>query len=166
MTLALELGGIAGLPPLTARELPLRRATAQVGVHIERDRRVMNHMDPQTKEMHALLEQWGRETRDRPENGLPAVTLLGRVIEQGPGAGQPGRPPCDLSPRSAVIDALVSRLWAANREAIKLYYQRWEPMEVMARNLGVSSSQLKERLRRSRWLLASWWMEAAFESKR
>lgn len=129
-----------------------------------RDPRAMNHMDPETKLIHAYLEQWGRETRDRVENGLPSTTLLGRVIEQGPGAGQSGRPPSDLSPRSAQIDALVGRLWQIGQRCIKRYYQRWEPMEVMARREGISASRMKEVLRRSRWLLNTWLADAPLQN--
>lgn len=131
---------------------------------VTRDPRALNHMDPDTKLIHAYLEQWGKETKDRDENGLPATTLLGRVIEQGPGAGQTGRPPSDLSPRSAVIDALVGRLWHIGQRCIKRYYQYWEPMEVMARREEISVSRMKEVLRRSRWLLNSW-LPADFERK-
>lgn len=128
----------------------------------QRDPRAMNHMDPETKLIHADLEVWGKETRDRAENGLPAVTILGRLIDQGPmGAGQTGRPTSDLSPRSALIDACVARLWGIGKRCIKRYYQSWEPMEVMARKEGISVSQMKDVLRRSRWLINSWAMETA-----
>ena len=116
----------------------------------------MNHMDPETKLTHARLEKWGRETRDRAENGFPAMTLLGRVIEQGPGAGQPGRPISDLSPESAKVDACVARLWKRAQRCVRHYYCHWEPVEVMARKESVSVSQFKEILRRARWLIGSW----------
>lgn len=120
----------------------------------------MNHMDPETKLVHAELEVWGRETRDRDENGLPKTTLLGRVIEQGPmGAGQTGRAPSDLSPRSARVDACVARLWKVGQRCIKRYYRYWEPMEVMAAKEGMSTGRMKEVLRRSRHLIGYWLAE-------
>ena len=145
-------------------QISVARARAPTTVTEQRDPRSMNHMDPETKLVHAYLEQWGRETRDRVENGLPSTTLLGRVIEQGPGAGQSGRPPSDLSPRSAQMDALVSRLWQIGQRCIKRYYQHWEPMEVMARREGISASRMKEVLRRSRWLLNSWLADAPLQN--
>jgi hypothetical protein len=132
-------------------------AVMNVQTQFQRDARAMNHMDPDTKLIHADLEVWGRETRDREENGLPAVTILGRLIDQGPmGAGQTGRPISDLSPRSALIDMCVARLWKVGQCCIKRYYRSWEPMEIMAKKEGISVSKMKEVLRRSRWLISSW----------
>lgn len=137
------------------------KITTRVEVQVERDPRAMNRMDPETKLVHAYLEQWGRETKDRPENGFPASTLLGRLIDQGPmGASQSGRPPTDLTPQSALIDAAVSRLWGIGKKCIKRYYQTWEPMDVMARKESISESHMKEVLRRSRHLIALWLEDA------
>jgi hypothetical protein len=139
-----------------------RAKAATVSVIVPRDPRAMNHMDPTTRVVHAMLEQWGRETRNEAENGYPSTTLLGRVIEQGPGAGQAGRPVSHLSEQSARVDVQVARLRERPRECVKMYYQRWEPMEVMARKLTVqlgyqmSVSTLKDTLRRTRELLAYW----------
>lgn len=129
-----------------------------------RHRRAMNHMDPETKLVHAELEVWGRETRDRDENGLPGTTLLGRVIEFGPmGAGQGGRGPSDLSPRAARVDACVAKLWGIGRSCVKRYYTSSEPVSVMARKEGISERRFQEVLRRSRWLIGTWLNEIAIK---
>jgi hypothetical protein len=140
--------------------IPFHASRPEVSVK-ERDPRAMNRMDPETKLVHAYLEQWGKETKDRDENGFPASTLLGRMIEQGPmGASQSGRPPTDLSPQSALIDTAVSRLWGIGKNCVKRYYRTWEPMDVMARKEGISESHMKEVLRRSRHLIALWLEDA------
>lgn len=138
--------------------IPIRVARAKPQVTLaERDRRAMNHMDPETKLTHAELEAWGRETRDRDENGLPGTTLLGRVIEFGPmGAGQGGRGPTDLSARAARVDACVARLWKVGQRCVKRYYTSSEPVAVMARKEEMSERRFQEVLRRSRWLVGSW----------
>ena len=141
------------------RKIRVARAKAHrdaATVPFERDARVMNRMDPATKLVHAMLEKWGKETRAGIENGLPSTTVLGRVIEQGPGAGQAGRPISHLSEQSARVDACVARLWQRAKRCVEHYYQRWEPIEVMARREGISVTQFKEIMRRSRYLVGSW----------
>lgn len=128
---------------------------AVLAMNEPRDARAMNRMDPDTKLIHAYLEQWGRETRDSLARS--PVSILGRLIEQGPmGAPQPGKPPTDLSERSQVIDACVCRLWGTGQRCIKRYYQSWEPLEVMAKKENMRATQMKEVLRRSRFLILSW----------
>jgi hypothetical protein len=140
--------------------IPVRIARAKPIVVEVRDRRAMNHMDPETKLTHAELEVWGRETRDGTENGLPGTTLLGRVIEFGPmGAGQGGRGPSDMSERAARVDACVARLWQIGQRCIKSYYRSSEPLQVLARREGITERHFQEVLRRSRWLIGSWLRE-------
>jgi hypothetical protein len=123
----------------------------------ERDRRSLSHMDPDTLIVHARLERWGKETREGFTDGWPAVTLLGRVIEQGAGgASQPGRPVSTISESSQQVDACVARLWKRAQSCTRRYYQQWEPIEVMARKEGVGLTQFREILRRSRQLIGFW----------
>lgn len=111
-----------------------------------------NRMDPEVKLVHARLEQWARWARDQEANAWPTTTLLGRVIEQGTdGAGQQGRPPISIPDAVAVTDAAVCSLGAIDREVIKTYYLRWEPIEVMARRHQMRVRQFQNLLRRARW---------------
>jgi len=125
--------------------------TACVEVHVERDRRTMNNMDPETKAIHIRLEQWGAETRERL-SGFPETTLLGRLIEQGPmGAGQSGRPPVSLSGPAARIDTCVAKLCQIDQKALRTYYQRQLSREMLARELKMRERQAQNVLRRARW---------------
>jgi len=127
---------------------------------VERDPRAMNRMDPATKFIHSLLEQWGKEVRERDAGSLPPNTLLGRVIEQGPsGAIQAGRPPVSLSLQSEHIEACWLKLWKKGQRCIKRYYTNWAPMEVMAKDEHMSVASMKAHLHRSRLLIDVWYSE-------
>jgi hypothetical protein len=122
-----------------------------VAVAFVRDKRTMNHMDSESKAAHIRLEQWGRETRDSL-NGYPPVTLLGRLIEQGPtGAGQTGRPPVALSELSAHADSCVAKLCQIDQRVLRYYYQHDEPMEALARKMSMRVRQAQNVLKRARW---------------
>jgi hypothetical protein len=128
------------------------KANTKVEVRItERDRRTMNHMDPETKAIHIRLEQWGAETRENL-SGYPRVTLLGRLIEQGPmGASQTGKPPVSLSEPAARVDTCVGKLCQIDQRALKFYYQAQISREVLARKMSMRERQAQNVLRRARW---------------
>lgn len=111
-----------------------------------------NRMDPDTKLVHERLEHWGRWAKDSEARAWPALTLLGRVVEQGGNAaGQQGRPPVSMPEAVAVVDAAVCRLGSIDRGVIQTYYLRWEPIEVMARRHQMRVRQFQNVLRRARW---------------
>lgn len=144
-------------PGVTINVARFKAATEpSVVVDQSRDRRGLNHMDPETRLTHARLERWGKETRERYSDGFPAITLLGRVIEQGPGASHQGKPTADISESSQQVDACVARLWKRAQSCTRRYYQQWEPIEVMAGKEGVGLTQFREILRRSRQLIGFW----------
>lgn len=135
--------------------VPLPAVKATVEVRIARDRRTMNNMDPETKAVHIRLEQWGAETRERG-SGYPSITLLGRLMEQGPmGAGQEGRPPVALSEAAAHIDACVAKLCQIDQRALREYYQHQVGMYELSRKLSMRERQAQNVLRRARWRLAA-----------
>lgn len=120
-----------------------------------RDARTMNHMDPDTRRVHLRLEKWGSATRDSALVSWPKVTMLGRLIEQGPmGAGQAGRPPVSLSEEDAATDVAVSRLGDIDRQAIKEYYQGWMTIDILAKTMRIRVRQAQNILRRARWRLS------------
>lgn len=110
-----------------------------------------NRMDPDTKMVHLRLEEWGKWAKGSEAKAWPQTTMLGRVIEQGPGASQSGRPPVEMPDPVAVVDAAVSRLGAIDRGVVQTYYIRWEPIEVMARRKHMRVRQFQNVLRRARW---------------
>jgi DNA-directed RNA polymerase specialized sigma24 family protein len=129
--------------------------TPRPEVIVQRDRRTTNNMAPEDKATHLILEQWGRETRSAL-NAYPPVTLLGRLIEQGAnGASQAGRPPVSLSEDAARADACVAKLCQIDQRALRFYYQHQEPLEALARHLGMRVRQAQNVLRRARWRFAA-----------
>ena len=124
---------------------------AAVAEVVMRDVRA-NRMDTETRIVHERLEQWGRWAKDSEAKAWPEVTLLGRVMEQGPsGASQQGKPPVRIPDAIAVVDAAVCRLTGVDRSVIQTYYLRWEPIEVMARRHHMRVRQFQNVLRRARW---------------
>lgn len=118
---------------------------------MSRDKRRVNHMDPETRLVHARLESWGAWAKDSEVRAWPAVTLLGRIIEQGAGAGQSGKPPINMPADIAATDAAVCRLGDIDKRAIKLYYVKWQPVENLARLMHMRTRQYQNVLRRARW---------------
>jgi hypothetical protein len=122
-----------------------------IAVHVERDQRRMNNMDPETRAVHLRLEQWGAETRENP-SGYPPVTMLGRLMEQGPmGASQTGRPPVTLSEAASHIDVCVAKLCQIDQRALRFYYQAQISREMLAARLRMRERQAQNVLRRARW---------------
>lgn len=122
-----------------------------MGGHIFRDRRASNHMDEATRSVHDRLLEWASWSRGGEVRAWPARTLLGRIIEEGPGASEGTRPPVAMPDAVAVVDAAVARLRALDRAVIRTYYLRWEPVEVMARRHHMRVRQFQSALRRARW---------------
>jgi hypothetical protein len=116
----------------------------------------MNRMDPDTKAAHLRLEEWGKWAKDAETRAWPNRTLLGRVIDEGFGAGQSTRPPIHMPPEVATVDAAVCRLGAIDRLVILTYYVRWEPIEVMARRSHMRVRQFQNVLRRARWRICGY----------
>lgn len=122
-----------------------------------RDLRALNAMDADTKRIHLRLEAWAHAVGDDTANAWPRVTLLGRLIEQGPtGASQSGRPPVAMSDEVAVVDAAVARLGDIDRAVIKSYYMHWVSTEINARRLKMRVAQFRNVLTRARWRLTGY----------
>jgi hypothetical protein len=116
------------------------------------DGRTQNRMDPETRLVHTLLEEWGRWSYDASLRALPAVTLLGRVIRYGPqGAFSHGKPPLEMPKAVAVIDGAIAKLCEIDRKVIGVYYTREEPLEACARRCHMRLRQFQNVLRRARW---------------
>jgi hypothetical protein len=127
-------------------------SAAEQYVMSERSTKAMNHMDPDTKFVHARLEEWARWAKESEIRAWPSITLLGRVIEQGPtGSGQSGRPPTDMPEQVASIDRAVCKLGDIDRGVVRTYYLKWEPINVMARRNSMRVLQFQRVLRRARW---------------
>jgi hypothetical protein len=119
------------------------------------DARRINHMDPETKAVHARLESWGRWAKEKGVSGWPERTLLGRLIdgEELVGAAQ-SKPPIAMPDDVAVTDRAVAHLGVIDRRVIETYYLQWEPVEVMARRNSMRVRQFQNVLRRARWRIS------------
>ena len=80
------------------------------------------------------LGRWGRLARGRWENlGIGERSVLGRMIEEGPGAGQVSDWAAHHLPDDVVeVDGAVAKLPKRYRRAVKLHYLTEWPTEVKA----------------------------------
>jgi hypothetical protein len=121
------------------------------------DPRRINHMDSETKLIHARLEHWAKWARGGLEGVCwPRETLLSRMIEQGPnGASQTGRPPISMPEDVAVMDAAVAKLGDVDKQVIRAYYLNWATSDVIWQQCPAihSLSNFRAVLKRARWRL-------------
>lgn len=120
------------------------------------DPRTSNRMDAETRYIHVRLEAWGRWARETETRAWPERSVLGRLIEEGPGAGQAGRPSGYVHPSIAAIESAVIKLPAKEREAVREYYTRWAPPEVVARRVRMRMREFQSTLYRARVRVAGY----------
>lgn len=120
----------------------------------ERDRRSMNHMDPDTKLVHARLEEWAKWAKDTGILGYPKQSLTEKAAQYGK-LGIPQESNYRAEPMMpdhvAHVDAAVSKLCQIDKGVVKTYYLKWEPVNVMARRHSMRVLQFQRVLRRARW---------------
>ena len=120
----------------------------------ERDRRSMNHMDPDTKAVHARLEEWAKWAKDAGIAGYPRQSVTEKAAQYGK-LGIPQESNYRSEPMMpdhvALIDAAVSRLGEIDKGVIRTYYLKWESVNVMARRHKMRILQFQRVLRRARW---------------
>jgi hypothetical protein len=115
------------------------------------DKRSMNNMDPETRTIHKRLAAWGIWAFEH-RRAWPAITLLGRLIEQGPhGAGQSGALPLERSPANERLDSVVAKLCEIDKWALDEYYRKAVPLEGIARQKRKTVRQVQNILNRARW---------------
>lgn len=96
------------------------------------------------------LSEWSRWARDYADrHAWPAWTLLARMISQGFGAGQPGRPPIAMTDDVADVDRIVARLPDMLRKTLIVAYMTSDPAEVKARRLRMSRPSFYRKLRKA-----------------
>lgn len=132
-------------------------AEAYVMNDAQRSPRSMNHMDPETKLVHARLEEWAKWAKDSGIAGYPRQSLTEKAAQYGK-LGIPQQSSYKAEPmmpdRVALVDAAISRLGDIDRKAVSLYYLNWEPVEVLARRMHVNGMrvlQFQRVLHRARW---------------
>ena len=92
------------------------------------------------------LMVWGKWARNDDYGvGWPALTILGRVIEQGAdGATQQGRPPISIPEPIAEVDAAVGRLNSDRRAVVFVRYVHFP-------SLAAEHQRSKIRMSKYRW---------------
>lgn len=119
-----------------------------------RSPRTMNHMDPDTKEVHARLEEWARWAKDIGIAGYPRQSLTEQAAKYGK-LGIPQeplhKPEVVMPDRVAAVDAAICRLGDIDRSVVRAYYLNWEPTSTIARRLKMRERQFQNVLRRARW---------------
>lgn len=122
----------------------------------EPSKRSLNHMAPDVKLVHIRLEVWGRWAKDRAPGDWPERTILARLMEEGPGAGQITSKVVEIPEGIAETDWAVAHLKNPERLVIKTFYTQWSPVEVMCRKTRLRPRQFKAVLQRARWQLVGW----------
>lgn len=127
----------------------------------ERDRRSMNHMDPDTKIVHARLEEWAKWAKDMGIAGYPRQSVTEKAAQYGK-LGIPQESNYRSEPMMpdhvARVDAAICRLGEIDKKAIRLYYLSWDVAENLARRMDRSMrrAQFLNVVRRARWRIASY----------
>lgn len=117
-----------------------------------RSARAVSHMSPETRYVHARLEEWAAHNRDRFAQAWPAVTVLGRVAEFGPmGASQGSQAPDNVPQSVTNIERAVLKLGEIDRKVITQYYTRWSMLRIMARKCGMRDREFQRVLDRARF---------------
>lgn len=104
------------------------------------------------------LERWGLETKSNPTGAWPSVTILGRMIDHGPGASAEG-PQIVISDESAEIDYIVAKMPVRLRRVVEKEFKTWTPQEIKAKVLHMSLTSYKLELR-----CGLWWVYARLET--
>lgn len=127
----------------------------------QRSPRAMNRMDPDTKLVHARLEEWARWAKDIGIAGYPRQSLTEKAATYGK-LGIPQEPlhkPEPMMPdHVARVDAAVCRLRAVDQKALRLYYLNWDAPESLARKMDRSMRwrQYLNIVRRARELVGAY----------
>lgn len=117
-------------------------------------RKSMNHMDPETKLVHARLEEWAKWAKDSGIAGYPKQSLTEKAAQYGK-LGIPQESNFRTEPMMpdhvAMVDAAICRLADLDRRVVKIYYMRWEAVSVMAWHLRMRERKFQHILQRARW---------------
>lgn len=120
------------------------------------DRRALGHMAADIRIVHIRLEMWAKWARDKAPNGWPERTILGRLIEEGPGASQSSHTTSDMPEGIAETDRAVGHLPDEDRKVVRQYYLHWAPRDVMARKLRMPLTKFDSVLNRARWRICGY----------
>lgn len=115
------------------------------------DRRALNHMAPDVRLVHMRLEAWAHWAKDSTPGDWPKRTILGRLIDEGPGASHGTATVSDIPEAIAETDRAVAHLPPEDRKVIREFYLSWAPRELIARRLRLTPRRFDAILNRARW---------------
>lgn len=121
----------------------------------------MNHMDEQTKLVHARLEEWARWARDNGIAGFPSQSNTENAAKYGKQISTKGEE--HMPERVANVDSAVCSLGDIDGRVVRIYYREWQPRLVMARKVHMREKQFDIVLNRARCRIAGFL--AAVEKK-
>ena len=111
-------------------------------------------------EAEVLLSAWGCWNRGNASLDYPRLSVIGRVIEQGPGASHttiPGEP--DMSPAVQLVERFILTLKPPFRYAINHRYIYNSPDNYAAKRLHCSPDIYRNRLDSAAELLEKYLVE-------
>jgi hypothetical protein len=131
---------------------PIRVARVKVEIHRERDPRAMNHMDAETKLIHARLEEWAQHVKRRSgAQGFPTESYYHKwaLLKIAP---QPGHEDEVIPDRVANVDGAVARLGVIDKSVICRFYLAWRPLGIERGITGIRNKHHFDKvLKRARW---------------
>jgi hypothetical protein len=104
------------------------------------------------------LANWGRWAKQYEAGGWPSLTLLGRLMKEGPtGAAHGTRPPIAMPEDIARVDTGVARLAPILRRVVYVQYVEAAhlPRELKARKCGMRESRYSKKLESARYAMAA-----------
>lgn len=127
------------------------RAKPAVEVITGRDPRAMNHMDKETRVIHARLDEWSSYVK-RALNmlGYPAESYYHKwaALKIAPNPGFDA----EMPERPANVDRAVARLGEIDKSVIWRYYCQFRPTLIWKGLRAIDSkSEFDKILRRARW---------------
>ena len=119
------------------------------------DARRLNHMSKAVLGGHTFLEEWGKWCREHP-GAWPKRTVMGRVIEEGPGSGSgnTGVKPVVIPERVLILDRVVAQLPRSPRAVVRNFYLLGGRDEDCAKRMRMAISRFKALLRAGRLAVA------------
>lgn len=142
------------------REMPARPAAARIAIGMNacielehetcRDGRHRSRMHTENKPIDALLEAWGKWSRQGLAHlGFPRHAVIARVCGRSTA-------PTDMPDYLLEVERAVLTLPDIRRRVIVAHYTYWQPVEVSARHCHMSTHRFRKLLRQGRDAVARW----------
>jgi len=123
--------------------------------------RAVNSMGADVKVIHYRLEAWARWSRDHVPGQLASRNTIGRLMDEGPGAGSATHIVLDMPEAILEMDKAIAHLTGDDRTVIRIYYLRWEPVKELASRARMTERRFTSVLNRARWRLSGYLAAAA-----